>query len=153
MKCRLAMTLVLALLAGSPSVVAQNPPPSAGAAAPVAAPSPQPARPRVEANRARVECGCPQLPRISRQSRSDQVRGKVPPAQAQGVAARFEPSRYAAARPLRSADTFRFSGCTGERAFPRSLLYRHPAAAVAAGTARARVPCALRRLLPGRISG
>jgi hypothetical protein len=52
MKSRIAMTVMLALLAGSAAVVAQNPPPNAGTPAPVAAPSPQPAPPQVEAPRA-----------------------------------------------------------------------------------------------------
>jgi hypothetical protein len=46
------MTLVLVLLAGSSAVVAQNPAPSAGTTAPVAAPSPPPAPPAVGAPRA-----------------------------------------------------------------------------------------------------
>lgn len=45
------IALVLAVLAGSPHVFAQNPAPNAGAAAPVIAPSQERARPPVEARR------------------------------------------------------------------------------------------------------
>jgi len=52
MKCRVITMLMLAMLAGSPDVFAQNPAPNAGAAAPVAAPPQQPARAPAEAARA-----------------------------------------------------------------------------------------------------
>ena len=50
MKCRVITMLMLAMLAGSPDVVAQNPAPNAGAAAPVAAPSQAPTRAPGETN-------------------------------------------------------------------------------------------------------
>jgi hypothetical protein len=53
MKRRIAATLMLAMLAGSPAV-GQSPPPTAGTAAPGAAPSQAPARAPAEANRARA---------------------------------------------------------------------------------------------------
>lgn len=52
MKCRMITMLMLATLAGSPEVVAQNPAPSTGAAAPMATPSQEPARAPGEARRA-----------------------------------------------------------------------------------------------------
>ncbi len=52
MKHRIATTLMLAMLTGSPAAIGQSPPPNAGTAAQVAAPAQAPARASAEANRA-----------------------------------------------------------------------------------------------------